>query len=163
MYKVAHLEIKTYAGTVPGASHYIARLRFGDEVDINVEHKLTARSAAKLNRDERRQGAFKTSYKAGQTSTRFEEREEAIRTGVAIFERELLPKGADLLLLGSRVVCDPLPVIAFRPGLADLAARLNEISEAADKNDRWEGDEARMQQLCDSWDSLMDKPKGDQQ
>lgn len=151
---IAYVNLLTYAGVVPWASHYSGSIDFrGDNLDLR--RKLTGREAARLNKQEREQGAFSPMWKAGDTSSRFDDKESALKAARAIFENDLRPRGAKLMIECAMYILDPRPVVAYAHDIAEVATELQKVSDEFERIGGWDGSEREAQRLADRWDELL--------
>lgn len=146
--KTAHLTITTYGGVVPGASHYRGRLRIGKE-EIDVEYKLTVKTAKQLNIEDRRAGRTDYTYKPGQMACRFFDEESVIKATVEYVQQN--HPEIEVLFQGSRSILDPQPVLM---GPEPIKTELNKLVAEAEAIDYWEEDEEKMQDIADRWEAL---------
>lgn len=151
-----HLEITNFHFSI-GGEHYYGKLvgDVGDEyTHVKLEHALTAKQAAYLNKKDGATCSFGRVRKGDKTG-RFDTK-DAIRTAAKKVWKSAFPAGV-VLIEGSRCSADPHPILV---GPADLKQRVNEMCEEAEAFGRWEGDEGKMEMLCKEWGSLMKEATG---
>lgn len=144
--KRINLEINSWIGTAPGASHYFGRLRI-DKETIDVDREITKEVALALNRDEKRKG---DSYRwsVGGTTIRFHSEAEVIARAI-----EMIAEYPDAVLFeGSSAVLDPQPVLH---GPEPLKTECNQMVAEAEANDWWEGDEETMEAISERWMAML--------
>lgn len=149
--KTAFLTILTWKGTSAfGATHYYGRIRFGKE-SIEVEFILTKNEATKMNMD--RDADIYGRYHAGEESTAFTNEKKLIKEAIKLFKKD--PHGYDVLLKGNHCTVDPQEIIA---GPKDVMVKANIIYEAFESYNGWgckEGDNKKVQAICDKWDIVL--------
>lgn len=108
---LANLQIQTWVGRAPDASHYLGYIEFNGK-EIHVERKLTFDESVDLNNRERLiYGEIRIKRIPGETSNEFLSKEEVIRRARKIFHRKLKQQGAVALVIGDRVVIGAKPII----------------------------------------------------
>jgi hypothetical protein len=145
---VVNLEIESfvYIGSI-GASHYWGTLRFGDQRH-KLERILTQAQADVTNKKDR-MCSHLDSWKAGDVTHRMDSEEEVVQYAKEKW-KELFPD-AVALLRGSHCVADPQEMIDGPP---ELMKKANKLWKQGEKNDGWEGDQKKMQKICDAWEAL---------
>jgi hypothetical protein len=132
--KVVYLTIRTYIGTLAyGASHYYGALNWGtdekDDIglpkrgDIDLEHTLTKREAAALNKD----SLFDYNWKAGGKYHGFSSEEAVTKEGIKVFKALFTPD--DILVLGDHVVADPQRILVGPQDVMDFVNPLVDEKE----------------------------------
>lgn len=142
------LELQSWSGFVPGASHFMGRLKIKGQDEVQIEHTLTKAEAKQLTRDDRRDGERPFVWSAGDTSNRFITEEAVIARAIEV-ATEL---GVTHLFLGSSCTCDPQKMLI---GPEPIKTALNRLWERAEANDGWEGDEKTMKTICAEWEELI--------
>lgn len=148
---LAYLEISSYTGISIGATHFYGKLIFynGDKrEDHELRRELSASEARLLNKID----DF-ASYRPGQSTERFDSREDVIAQ--AVTEYKTIFPTATALICGSSSTLDPQRVL---DGPAELMKKLNSLHRQAERIDYWERNPSKMQEICDKWDLLIGKP-----
>lgn len=110
--QLANLNIKTWVGRAPGASHYIGDITLGRDYFL-VERKLTFDEALDLNNRELLvYGNIGIKRNMGDMSSEFLTEKEVIDRARKIFHKKLKQQGAIALVKGERVVIEAKPIIA---------------------------------------------------
>lgn len=139
------LRITTWVGTsAVGAEHWYGRFIYWSRNEIEVEHVLTADEAKRLN-----DGDGYNTYEAGDTSTRFFDREDLIAAAVECY-RTHFPE-AKLLIEGDPTTVQPQLIL---DGPFDLAVKINSIVDECNILGWWDaGEEAEQEceKLCEEW------------
>lgn len=141
---IAYISISSYAGFAPNASHFYGRLRIGTE-EVDLSYAMTRDQAARFNKDGRRTGDDFIN-RPGDVTCRFFS-EEDVRAA-AIQEVKNRPE-VDLLLEGSKYICDPMPVLWAKD--EEFGQRLQELYLEAKSVKFWERDEKAMEEISQRW------------
>jgi len=156
MNKIVWLKITSFVGISPGAVHIYGELfRDGNFDGVDLTRTLTVAAARKLNKWYRQQSGGAGSgftYRAGGTTTGFENEEEVVALAITTYKDHL--PGAEVLIKGHQAFADPQPVLDGPPDVMELGNRLANEAEALDY---WalRKNHGRMDQLCAEWDKLM--------
>ena len=147
--KIVYLTTRTYVGTLAfGASHYYGTLNwdkhetgeFGlpERGDIDLEHTLTKREAAELNKD----SLFDYGWKAGSNYHGFSSEEAVIKEGIKVFKEQFTSE--DILVLGDHVVADPQRILV---GPQDVMDFVNPLVDEKEKIGSYEKSPERTDEL----------------
>ena len=129
---VAYLTLTSFEGVLAFASHYYATIKYRDE-EHDVEHKLSSREAADMNKTDGRSGV-ETPWSPGDSTSRYRSKDDAIKHALLTW-RELVPN-AKVLILGSLVYSEPQPIL---DGLSEIAKDLNDLHQQCEDLGWWDG------------------------
>lgn len=107
---IIHLELNTWIGSAPGASHFYAQLKpeLGEGSPVSLGYNLTTRQAIAVNKSLVSNG-FSTRYDAGDWYEGFISKDLAIKVAKKTW-RNYFP-GGTFLVLGERSSIEPKPIL----------------------------------------------------
>lgn len=147
---VVYLSLSTFAGIVPVATHYYAKLKTSSEKEVELKHRITAKEAKELNYVD-----SGLSYWAGELSSRFPNEETARKAGIKDW-RKHFPKGI-VLIEGDPVYLDPSPILRGRvKSLRVIVNKWRELGGFDRYSYIWERHKKKANDLCKSWDKLLE-------
>ena len=126
-----------------------------DAIDIELKRKITAKEARELtekDNDFLRGKGRVFEWKAGDSTERFPNRESLEEAAIKWFNKH--GRQNDVLLAASHA--DPCRVLG---GPVWFCRAAKALYEQAEQNNGWEGNEKRMQKICDEWDALIGRKK----
>lgn len=148
---LVHLEIISWFGLSPGATHIYGRLESrvdGDMVCKEVERILTPQDVKDLNMAHGAERKF-GKYRAGNKTSTFCDYDDLISETLSQW-RDLFPHGK-LLIVGSIAVLQPQRTI---DGPTAVMKRINQLHKRIEKLS-WDEDEKKCQAICDEWDAIV--------
>jgi len=146
---VVYLEILSFRGYCPGATHYYGNLfcSYREEgVKRKLFYRLSRKQAATFNKYNR---SVYGKYKKGDLSERFFDEKDLIKEARKTLKKEF--KDADLLIFGSSSVIDPQEILV---GPRNLKTKANQIWRKTEKIS-WEENEKEMRKLSREWENLL--------
>lgn len=142
---VVCIEISSFAGVCPGASHFFAQLCSRD-LRIELTHALTRPQALELNKK------LETRlFRAGNHSSTFFSQQEIIDEAKEVW-RQHFPD-AKVLILGRIAVCEPQHVLVGPRGYQGPVNRLAKRREKLE----WFSDLKELDAICAEWEALNTK------
>jgi len=154
-YNIVVLEISSWQGQCLDAEHYYGKLYFRD---INGEFQVYELNRFITSEEELKYLRKKEGFKRYPTepTNKFNKPSEIIELAKQTFKNH--SPDADILLEGIYAVASPQQILA---GPKKIMIEGNKIFNESEEIGGFEGDEDRMEQLCDMWDKLMYKRKRD--
>lgn len=153
--RIVYLELRSYSFVVSWAQHYYAKL-FCEEQDktVNLSKKLSRSDAEKFNKEEGRWTGAEYTWKPGQTTERFNDKEEATQKAIEEWQQHF--PDARVLLRGNHCYSQPQQVIA---GLTpEQRVELNTIFLKCDELEWFDIKEniPQVERLSDTWKDLLE-------
>lgn len=136
---VAFLNLTTFAGIAPGASHWYASIEFREE-RTDLTHVISARESAAMNKSDSRWDR-EAGWSPGDRTSRYRSKEDAIRVAREGW-REIAPD-AKILIEGSSGYAEPQPVLDGLP--VEIMDELNALFQRCEDLGWW--DDGRIDQV----------------
>lgn len=153
---IIHLQLRTWIGLSPGASHYYAELKPGDGEPVSLGYKLSEAQAAAVNKAARESWFKSFQYHPGDWYEGFSSKSHAIEIAKSVW-RKHFPNGT-FLLLGYTVNVEPKPILdGTVENLDDLKNEASRIIEACEKLG-WYDNSKVMDQYYLKWAALVGAP-----
>jgi hypothetical protein len=144
---IAFLNLTSFVGAIPGASHWYATLCFNKERN-EVAHELSQREAALMNKSDGKNADDGFIWSPGDIASRYRSKEDAVRVAKEKW-REIAPE-AKALMLGDIYVGEPQPIIAGLP--VEIMEELNALFNKCESLGWWdEGNDAEVEKIYEEW------------
>jgi len=144
---IAFLNLTSFAGAVPGASHWYATLWFNKERH-EVAHELSQREAALMNKSDGKDADDGFIWSPGDIASRYRSKEDAIRVAKEKWS-EIAPE-AKALVEGENYVAEPQPILAGLP--VEIMDELNALFNKCESLGWYdEGNDADVEKIYDEW------------
>jgi hypothetical protein len=151
--KIIFLEITSYRGGFgSGAEHYYGTFRPVDDYEIEVclRKKMSVRDAAHLTRKD----SYGFVYKAGESTKRFEDKEDLIKLGASVYKAHF--PDAVILVCGDRSTLQPQLVLACED--TGLMEKINGWYHECERLGWWnDGNNYQVGAICKEWRAVWKK------
>lgn len=144
---IAFLNLTSFMGTIPGASHWYASLWFNKE-KVEVAHELSTREAALMNKSDGKDidGGF--IWSPGDRISRYRSKEDAIKVAKETW-REIAPE-AKVLIEGESYIAEPQPILDGLP--VEIMDELNALFNKCESLGWYdEGNDAEVEKIYEKW------------
>ena len=144
---IAFLNLTSFMGALPGASHWYANIWFNKE-RIEVAHELSKREAALMNKSDGKDVKGDYIWSPGDSISRYRSKEDAIRVAKEKW-REIAPE-AKALIEGESYVAEPQPILDGLP--AEIMDELNILYQQCESLGWYdEGNDAEVEMIYKTW------------